>query len=66
MSIRKSIKRNKFRKAVFFIITALIAIGLVVPLAGLFQKQPVGGGAQNTGQTQQTMQEKLTDLEAKA
>jgi len=62
--IRKSVKRNRFRKAVFITITALIAIGLVVPLAAMFQKQPTSGGTQSTAQ--QTNQDRLAELEAKA
>lgn len=44
MIVRKSFKRN-VRKAVFITITVLIAIGLVIPIAGLFQKQPGDSGA---------------------
>lgn len=64
MFTRKSVKRNKFRKAIFIAITALIAIGLVIPLAGLFQKQPDSGGSQSA--SQQTPQDRLVELEAKA
>lgn len=63
MFIRKSVKRNKFRKAIFITITALIAIGLVIPLAAMFQRQPTSGGSQST--VQQTAQERLAELEAK-
>ncbi|MEG3072328.1 MAG: hypothetical protein RQM92_17085 [Candidatus Syntrophopropionicum ammoniitolerans] len=42
--------KSKLRKTVFIIITVLIAIGLVIPLAALFQKQPTDGGAQAPGQ----------------
>jgi len=62
--IKKSVKRNKFRKAMFITITALIAIGLVIPLAGLFQRQPDSGGSTST--SQQTTQDRLAELEAKA
>lgn len=57
--------KNKFRKAIFIVITVLIAIGLVIPLASLFQDQP-GGGAQNPGTAQKTPQERLAELEAEA
>jgi len=66
MFIRKSVKRNKLQKAVFVVLTALIAIGLVIPLASLFQKQPAGGGDQSVTSSQQSLQEKLSGLEAKA
>lgn len=62
MFIRK--RKSKFRKAIFITITALIAIGLVIPLASLFQKQPDSGGSQDT--SQQTTQDRLAELEAKA
>ncbi|MFX4262991.1 tetratricopeptide repeat protein [Pelotomaculum propionicicum] len=58
--------RNKLRRAIFITITALIAIGLVIPLASLFQDQPSGGGAQNSGTAQKTPQERLAELEAEA
>lgn len=58
--------RNKLRRAIFIIITVLIAIGLVIPLASLFQGQPSGGGAQNSGTAQKTLQERLAELEAEA
>ena len=58
--------KSKLRKTVFIIITVLIAIGLVIPLAALFQKQPTDGGAQGPGASQQTLQERLADLEAEA
>lgn len=58
--------KSKLRKTVFIIITVLIAIGLVIPLAALFQKQPTDGGACASGATQQTLQERLADLEAEA
>jgi cytochrome c-type biogenesis protein CcmH/NrfG len=57
--------KNKFRKAIFIVITVLIAIGLVIPLASLFQDQP-GGGAQDPGTAQKTLQERLAELEAEA
>jgi tetratricopeptide (TPR) repeat protein len=58
--------RNKLRKAIFITITALIAIGLVIPLASLFQDQPSGGGTQNPGSAQGTLHERLAELEAEA
>jgi cytochrome c-type biogenesis protein CcmH/NrfG len=64
--IRKSVKRNKFRKGVFWVITVLIAIGLVIPLAGLFSNQPDNSGVQGANTVQQTPQERLADLENKA
>ena len=63
MFFGRSVKKNKFRKAIFITITALIAIGLVIPLASLFQNQPSTGGANGTGAAQQTMQERLAELE---
>jgi len=62
---KRSVKRNKFRKAVFITITVLIAIGLVIPLAGLFQNQPDNGGAQTAGLTGQTPLERINGLEAR-
>lgn len=58
--------KSKLRKAIFIIITVLIAIGLVIPLATLFQNQPSGGGAQDPGTTRKTPQERLAELEAEA
>ncbi|BAF61041.1 hypothetical protein PTH_2860 [Pelotomaculum thermopropionicum SI] len=67
MFIKKRVKKSRFQKAVFITITVLIAIGLVVPLAGLFQSQPGGMAGQDAGPAgQQTLEEKLADLEAKA
>lgn len=66
MFIRKSVKRSKLQKAVFVVLTVLIAIGLVIPLASLFQKQPGSAGDQDAGPTQQSLQERLSGLEAKA
>lgn len=65
MFVRKSVKKNKFRKTLFVVITVLIAIGLVIPLAGLFQKQP-GSGVQDENLAQQTPQERLAELENQA
>jgi cytochrome c-type biogenesis protein CcmH/NrfG len=64
--INKAIKKNKFKRFVFITITVLIAIGLVIPLAGLFQKQPGNSGLPGGGQTGQTVQEQLAGLESKA
>jgi len=64
--IRKSVKRNKFRKGIFIFVTALIAIGLVIPLAGLFTNQQGDSGAQGDNTIQQTPQEMLAGLENKA
>lgn len=65
MFVRKSVKRNKFRKGLFVVITVLIAIGLVIPLAGLFQNQP-GSSGQVDNIAQQTPQERLAELENQA
>jgi len=62
--IRKSVKKNKFQKIVFITITVLISIGLVVPLAGLFQK-PVNSVPQGVPAVQ-SVQEQLAGLEARA
>ncbi len=64
MFFKKS--KSRFRKAVFITITALIAIGMVIPLAGLFQKLPAGGGLGESPATQMTPQERLAGLEAEA
>ncbi|MDF9407023.1 tetratricopeptide repeat protein [Pelotomaculum isophthalicicum JI] len=66
MSIYRSVKKNKFQKFVFIVITVLIGIGLVVPLAGLFQKQPGGNGSPSAGQAGQTVQDRLNSLETRA
>lgn len=58
--------RSKLRRAIFIAITVLIAIGLVIPLASLFQNQPWGGVAQNSGTAQKTLQERLAELETEA
>lgn len=64
MFFRRS--KSKLRKAIFITITVLIAIGLVIPLAALFQKQPSDGGSQESGTTRNTPQERLAGLEAEA
>lgn len=67
MFFGRSFKRNKFHRAIFITISVLIAIGLVIPIAGLFQKQPGGGEAQSgDGAVRQSIQERLSDLEEKA
>jgi cytochrome c-type biogenesis protein CcmH/NrfG len=63
--VRKTVKRSKLQKAVFIVLTVLIAVGLVVPLASLLQKQP-DGGAQDTAPVQQSLQDRLSELETKA
>ncbi|OPX84491.1 MAG: Outer membrane protein assembly factor BamD [Pelotomaculum sp. PtaB.Bin104] len=66
MFIRKSVKKNKFQRYVFITITVLIAIGLVIPLAGLFQKQPVNtDSSQGTAQDVKSFQEQLATLESR-
>ncbi len=64
MVVRKSVKRN-IRKALFVTITVMIAIGLVIPIAGLFQKQPNDSGAYS-GPGAQSPQEKIAGLEDRA
>lgn len=64
MFVKKSVK-NKFRKGIFVVITVLIAIGLVIPLAGLFSNQP-DSSVPGDNTAQQTSQERLADLENKA
>jgi len=64
--INKAVKKNRFRKFVFITITVLIAIGLVIPLASLFQKQPGNNGLPSAGQAGQTIQEQLAGLESRA
>lgn len=54
------------RRFLFVTITVLIAIGLVIPLAGLFQKQPVSSDPQGTAQNIKSLEEQLANLEAKA
>ncbi len=64
MVVRKSVKKN-IRKALFVIITVMIAIGLVIPIAGLFQKQPVDSGS-HSGPDAQSPLEKIAGLEDRA
>lgn len=66
MFIRKSVKRNKFRRFIFITVTVLIAIGLVIPLAGLFQRQPGNSGVTGDDNATQTLQEQLASLEERA
>lgn len=65
MYIKKSVKKNRFKRGVFITITIMIAIGLVIPLAGLFQKQPDPTGTQGAGPAGQTPQERIAALEGK-
>ena len=44
----------------------LIAVGMVIPLAGLIPKQSGNSGSQAAGPAQQTIMERLSALEAKA
>ncbi|MDD3652677.1 MAG: tetratricopeptide repeat protein [Desulfotomaculaceae bacterium] len=66
MFIKKSVKRNKFQRFLFITITVLIAVGLVIPIAGLFQKQPVSSDPQDTAQNIKSIEEQISDLEARA
>jgi len=62
--LRKSRKKNKLQRGIFITITILIAVGLVVPLAGLFQ-QTGGNPAETPMQSAQSLEEEITDLEAR-
>lgn len=64
--MRKSLKKNKFRKGIFLALTILIAIGLVIPLAGLFSNQTDSNSVEGDNTAQQTPQEMLAELENKA
>lgn len=66
MFFRKTRKKNKLQRFIFLTITVLIAIGLVVPLAGLFQNQTGGSTAHTPEQAAQSLQERLSYLESKA
>ncbi len=60
----KSRKKSKLRKGVFIGITILIAVGLVVPMAGLFQQNdssPVGQPMQSA-----SLDEEIKALEARS
>jgi cytochrome c-type biogenesis protein CcmH/NrfG len=59
---KRSMRKNKFRRGLFIVITVLIAIGLVIPLAGLFNQQDFSG-VQGNSPVQQTPEERLADLE---
>jgi len=54
------------RRFIFITVTVLIAIGLVIPLAGLFQRQPGDSGATGDDYATQTLQEQLASLEERA
>ncbi|WP_192895223.1 tetratricopeptide repeat protein [Pelotomaculum sp. FP] len=58
--------RKKFHKGIFLFVTILIAIGLVIPLAGLFSSQPDYSGVQGADTAHQTLQERLSELEKQA
>ncbi len=64
MFLKKFHKKSKLQRGIFITITILIAIGLVVPLAGLFQ-QTGGNPAGQPMQSAQSLQEELTALEAR-
>ncbi|MCL6558191.1 MAG: tetratricopeptide repeat protein [Firmicutes bacterium] len=66
MFIRRSVKRNKIQRAVFITLTVLISIGLVIPLVSIFGNKPADKSAGNPSQAKQTLQERLSDLEAGA
>lgn len=66
MSLKKSVKRNRFKRIVFVVISVMIAIGLVIPLAGLFQAQPDYSKTSGVNSREQTPQERLAGLEARA
>jgi cytochrome c-type biogenesis protein CcmH/NrfG len=61
--INKKYFKNKIRKGIFLFVTILIAIGLVIPLAGLFSNQSDYSGVQGDDIAQQTPQERLAELE---
>lgn len=66
MTMKGSVKKNKFKRVIFVTISILIAIGLVIPLAGLFQSQPDYSKGPSAEPTKQTLQERLAGLEAQA
>lgn len=66
MFIRKSVHKNKLRRVLFITVTILIAIGLVIPIAGMFQKQPGNGGVPGDDAASRTLQEQLAGLEERA
>lgn len=59
-------KQSKFVRGALITIVVLIAVGMVIPLAGLFQKQPGNSGAPDVAETGQSLEERLADLESKA
>lgn len=67
MFIGKSFRKNRWQRILFTVITALIAIGLVVPIASLFQRQPTDNYSQTDAERlEQNMQAWITDLEGQA
>ncbi|HBC92799.1 MAG TPA: hypothetical protein DCZ10_07810 [Pelotomaculum sp.] len=64
--INKKYFKNRIRKGIFLFVTILIAIGLVIPIAGLFSNQPDYSGVQGDDTAQQTPQERLAELENQA
>ena len=65
MPLKKSHK-NKIKRVLFITITLLIAIGLVIPLAGLFSNQNNNYSGQSDNPVTQTPAERLAELEQKA
>ena len=53
------IKSKKFKRLVYIVLTVLLSIGLVIPLAALFQRPPVDPQSQ----TAQTGYERIDELE---
>lgn len=54
------IKSKKFKRHLFIVLTVILSIGLVIPLASMFQKHPENERAQ----TGRTLQERRAELEA--
>ncbi|HOV80286.1 MAG TPA: tetratricopeptide repeat protein [Bacillota bacterium] len=65
MFIRKKVRRSKLTKGVFITIVVLIAVGMVIPLAGLIQREPDGGEPGDSGPARQTVLDRLASLEAR-
>jgi cytochrome c-type biogenesis protein CcmH/NrfG len=65
MFIRKSGKRNKLQRAVFIVLTVLISIGLVVPLFSIFASKPDPAPGDSSSARQQSLADRLAELEAK-
>lgn len=63
---KKSAKRNKWQRIIFVTIVALIAIGMVIPLAGLVKSQSDTGGTNAEEAVQKTIAERISALEASA